>query len=99
MSSLHENKISDRVLDVAFSLHRDLGPGLLESVFEALLANGLEEAGLRMKGQVVIPIHFKGIQLDEGFRADLIVEESVILELKSGERINPVHTKNNSSRT
>ena len=52
-----------------------------------------------MKGQVVIPIHFKGIQLDEGFRADLIVEESVILELKSGERINPVHTKNNSSRT
>ena len=93
MSSLHENEIADQVLDVAFSLHRDLGPGLLESVYEVLLAQALKEAGLRVQRQVVIPIHYNGIQLDEGFRADLIVEESVILELKSVERINPSHKK------
>lgn len=93
MSSLHENEIADRVLDVAFSLHRDLGPGLLESVYEVLLARALEEEGLRVQRQVIIPIHYKGIQLDEGFRADLIVEEKVILELKSVERTNPAHKK------
>jgi len=69
-------------LDAAFSLHRDLGPGLLESVYEVLLAHALEEEGLRVQPQVV-PIRYKGIKLDEGFRADLIIEEKVILELKS----------------
>ncbi|NDV61112.1 GxxExxY protein [Puniceicoccales bacterium CK1056] len=93
MSSLHENEIADRMLDVAFSLHRDLGPGLLESVYEVLLAHALEEAGLSAQRQVVVPIRYKGIQLDEGFRADLIVEEKVILELKSVERTNPAHKK------
>jgi GxxExxY protein len=93
MDSLHENEIGDRVSDVAFSLHRDLGPGLLESVYEVLLAHAIVESGLRVQRQVVIPIHYKGIQLDEGFRADLIVENSVILELKSVERTNPAHKK------
>ena len=93
MSSLHENEIADRVLDVAFSLHRDLGPGLLESVYEVLLAHALEEEGLRVQRQLTIPIHYKNIQLDEGFRADLIVEEKVVLELKSVERSNPAHKK------
>jgi len=93
MSSLHENEIADRVLDVAFSLHRDLGPGLLESVYEVLLAHALEEEGLKVQRQVIIPIHYKNIKLDEGFRADLIVEEKIILELKSVERTNPAHKK------
>ena len=93
MSSLHENEIGGRILNSAISLHRDLGPGLLESVYEVLLAHALEEAGLKVERQVIIPIHYKNIQIDEGFRADLIVEEKVILELKSVERTNPAHKK------
>ena len=93
MDALHENEIGDRILDAAFALHRDLGPGLLESVYEVLLTHAIEESGLRVKRQVIIPIHYKSIQFDEGFRADLIVEEKVILELKSVERINPAHKK------
>src|SRR6056297_3553749 len=93
MSSLHENEIADRVLDVAFELHRDLGPGLLESVYEVLLAHAIKESGLQVKRRGIIPIKYNCIQFDEGFRADLIVEEKVILELKSVERTNPAHKK------
>jgi GxxExxY protein len=93
MSSLHENEIADRILDAAFALHRDIGPGLLESVYEVLLAQALEEAGLNVQRQVIIPIKYNSIQFDEGFRADLIIEEKVILELKSVERSNPAHKK------
>ena len=93
MDSFYENEIGDRVLDSAFALHRDLGPGLLESVYGVLLAHALEESGLSVQRQVIIPIQYQSIQFDEGFRADLIVEEKVILELKSVERTNPAHKK------
>ena len=89
----HENQIGNVVVRRAIELHRDLGPGLLESVYEALLAHSLQEAGLRVQRQMIIPIQYKNIQFDEGFRADLIIEEKVILELKSVERTNPAHKK------
>ena len=71
----------------------ELGPGLLESVYEVLLAHMLEEAGLKVARQVPVPIEFHGIRFDEGFRADIIVEDTVILELKSVETIHNAHKK------
>ena len=81
------------VVDVAYHLHRDLGPGLLESVYEAILATLLEDRGLSVKRQVPVPIQFRGVRLDEGFRCDLLVEETLIVELKSVETLAPVHAK------
>lgn len=74
-------------------MHRDLGPGLLESVYEVLLAHRLRQAGLKVARQVPISIEFDGIRFDEGFRADIIVEDKVILELKSVESVTPAHKK------
>ena len=78
-----ENEIADRVMDVAFQIHRELGPGLLESVYEVILARKLTDTGLVVERQVPVPIQFQGILFDEGFRADLFVEQKVIIELKS----------------
>ncbi len=88
-----ENEIGKIVVDCAVHLHMELGPGLLESVYEVLFAHMLREHGLNVERQVPIPIEFKGIRFDEGFRADIIVENKVILELKSVENINKVHKK------
>jgi len=88
-----ENEIADRVMDVAFQIHRELGPGLLESVYEVILARKLTDTGLVVERQVPVPIQFQGILFDEGFRADLFVEQKVIIELKSVERLQPVHSK------
>ncbi len=88
-----ENQLGKIIVDCAVKLHTELGPGLLESVYEVLLAHMLQGAGLRVKRQVPIPINFHGIQFDEGFRADIIVENQVILELKSVETTSPAHKK------
>jgi len=88
-----ENEIADRVMDAAFQIHRELGPGLLESVYEVILARKLTDTGLVVERQVPVPIQFQGILFDEGFRADLFVEQKVIIELKSVERLQPVHSK------
>jgi GxxExxY protein len=88
-----ENEIGDIVVECAVRLHRELGPGLLESVYEVLLTHMLQAAGLRVERQVSIPIEFHGIRFDEGFRADLVVEDKVILELKSVESVNKAHKK------
>ena len=88
-----ENEIGKIVVDAAIAVHRALGPGLLESVYEVVLAHALEKRGLRVKRQVPVPIVFDGIKFDEGFRADLIVEDKVIVELKSVEKVIPVHKK------
>ena len=88
-----ENEIGDIVVECAVRLHRELGPGLLESVYEVLLTHMLQKAGLRVERQVSIPIEFHGIRFDEGFRADLVVENKVILELKSVESVNKAHKK------
>ena len=88
-----ENEIGKMVVDCAVKLHIELGPGLLESVYEVLLAHRLEKLGLKVERQVHIPIQYDGICFDEGFRADLIVEGKVLLELKSVERTSNVHKK------
>lgn len=81
------------IVDTALKLHRDLGPGLLESVYEAVLASMLERRGLIVERQKPVPIHYQGIYLDEGFRLDLLVDGQLIVELKSVETIHPVHPK------
>lgn len=86
-------EISSEVVDAAFHLHKDLGPGLLESVYEVVLAKLLEQRGLSVERQKPIPIHYAGLRFDEGFRADLIVEGSLLIELKSVENLAPVHGK------
>ena len=74
-------------------MHRELGPGLLETVYEVILARELGDRGLKVERQVAVPILYKGIRFEEGFRADLIVESKVILELKSVERVSAAHKK------
>lgn len=90
---MDENQIGAVVVDCAVKLHRALGPGLLETVYEAVLTKQLESAGLAVKRQHPVQIHFEGLWLNEGFRADLILNDLVILELKSVEKIHPVHKK------
>lgn len=90
---MHENEIGTIIVDCAVQLHQDLGPGLLESVYEVILARKLEKRGLAVQRQVPIAIEYEGQTFDEGFRADLIVEGKVIVELKSVETVHPVHKK------
>jgi GxxExxY protein len=86
-------KLARTVVDCGFRLHEMLGPGLLESVYEACLEQLLMERGLTVERQRPVPIRFKGILLQEGFRADLIVEGQLLIELKSTETHAPVHAK------
>jgi GxxExxY protein len=93
MSKYSENEIAHEIVDAAFHIHKSLGPGLLETVYEVVLARELEKRGLRVVRQKPVPIVFGDLKFDEGFRADLIVEDKVIVELKSVEQIAPVHKK------
>lgn len=93
MGTMHENEIATIVLDASFKIHTQLGPGLLESVYEVVLAHELRKAGLQVERQVSIPIIYDGLKFDEGFRADLLAGDKVIVELKSVESLNPVHAK------
>jgi GxxExxY protein len=88
-----ENEIGNIVIETAIDIHKKLGPGLLESVYETIIARLLNKRGLHINRQVIIPIEFEGEYFEEGFRADIIVEGKVILELKSVEKLNPVHKK------
>ncbi|MFO1497875.1 MAG: GxxExxY protein [Verrucomicrobiota bacterium] len=90
---MNENGIGTIVVDCAVELHRDLGPGLLETVYEVTLARALERRRLRVQHQVAVAIEYRGEVFHEGFRADLIVENLVIVELKSVERVSPAHKK------
>jgi GxxExxY protein len=90
---MNENGIGKEVVDSAVQVHRELGPGLLESVYEVVLAKELERRGLRVERQVPVPIYYGGVRFEEGFRADIIVEGKVILELKSVEQLSKVHAK------
>ncbi len=87
------NEIGTIVVDCALALHRETGPGLLESVYEVVLVHDLEARGLRVARQVPIPIELRGVRFDEGFRADVIVEDKVLLELKSVEKVAKAHKK------
>jgi GxxExxY protein len=88
-----ENEISGEIVDVSYKIHVALGPGLLESVYEAVMAYEFEERGLNFERQKPIPITYKDIHLKEGFRTDFIVENKIIVELKSVESITRVHQK------
>ena len=88
-----ENEITGQIVDAAYKIHTTLGPGLFESVYESVMAYELEKRGLRVVRQQPIPIIYEGIHLEEGFRADLIVEGLVIVELKSIEAVAAVHKK------
>ncbi len=90
---MNENEIAKIIVDAAFQIHKRLGPGLLETVYEVVLAHDLKRRGLKVKRQVPVAIIYDDIKFDEGFRADLIVEEKIIVELKSVEKISPVHKK------
>ncbi len=88
-----EEKIAAIIVDSAFQLHNDLGPGLLESVYNVLLADLIRKRGLAVAREVAVPISYHGTTFDLGFRADLLVEEKVCVEIKSVEQFAPVHPK------
>lgn len=88
-----ENRLSRDVVDVCFKIHKRLGPGLLESVYEEIMFYELQERGFKVSRQQAVPVKWKGIKMNMGFRADLIVENKLLLELKSVEKVAPVHYK------
>src|SRR5437016_2869077 len=88
-----ENEIAQQIVDVAYRLHRALGPGLLESVYETIVATELTKRGLHVVRQAQIPITFEGATFEAGFRADLLVEDRVIVEIKCVSEVIPVHKK------
>jgi GxxExxY protein len=86
------NEITKNIIGAAIEVHRTLGPGLLESTYEACLFYELEQMGLYVERQVELPIKYKNVSLETGYRIDLIVENEVIVELKSVKELLPVHT-------
>lgn len=92
-AALHINDISGAMVDAAINIHSALGPGLLETVYEVLLAHELKQRQFLVERQVPVPIQYLGIQFEEGYRLDLLVEKSVIVEFKSIETITDVHKK------
>ena len=90
---LPENELSYAIRGAAFKVYNNLGPGLLESVYVIAMAHELEKAGCEVKTQVGIPLVYDGIKIDQGFRLDILVDNLVIVEVKSVEDLNPVHFK------
>ncbi len=90
---MHESELSGIIIDTAMYIHRRLGPGLLESAYEAILEYELKKRGLRVERQVPVPLVWEEIELEVGFRADLIVEGKVVLELKAVEQLASIHKK------
>lgn len=88
-----ENEVAKQIVDAACRIHTSLGPGLLESVYEVVLAYKLERRGLRTVRQQAVPVVYEGTRIEMGFRADRIVEDKVIVEIKSVEAIAPIHKK------
>ena len=87
------NEITGEIVDAAYRLHTRLGPGLLESVYETVLAKMLQQRGLQVERQKSVSFEFEGIRFDEGLKVDLLVENKVVVELKSVEKTLPVHVK------
>jgi GxxExxY protein len=87
-----ENEITERIIGASIEVHRALGPGLLESTYEACLYYELEQKGLWVDKQVALPISYKEVELEIGYRLDLLVEHKVIVELKSVSELLPIHT-------
>ena len=85
------NETSGAVVDSAMKVHTALGPGLLESAYEACLAHELRNRGHRVGTQVVLPVHFDGVRIDVGYRLDLLIDDAVIVELKAVDKLAPIH--------
>jgi GxxExxY protein len=92
-NNMTENEISKIILDISFDIHTKLGPGLFESVYEEILVYELENYGLNIKRQKAIPVIWEELKMEVGFRADIIVEDKVIIEIKSIETLAPIHYK------
>ncbi len=90
---MDENTIAHEVVDACYRIHTRLGPGLLESAYETLLAYELKKRGVKARRQVTIPIAYEDVHIASGFRADLVVEDKVIVEIRSVELLAPVHKK------
>jgi GxxExxY protein len=88
---MNENELSYKIIGAAMEMHKTLGPGLLESVYEAALAYDLREMGLDVKTQLPMPLIYKDVKQDVGYRIDILVENKVIIEIKSIENLAPVH--------
>ena len=88
-----ENEISKVVVDVAFQIHTSLGPGLLESVYQKVMVHELRKRGLDVAEEVPLPVVWDDVKLEVGFRVDILVNQKLVIELKSIERVAPVHKK------
>ena len=87
-----ENEISEKIVGAAIEVHKELGPGLMESIYQKCLTFELRESGLKVEAEVEVPVRYKGTEIEGGFRLDLLVEDKVILELKAVERVLPVYS-------
>jgi GxxExxY protein len=87
------NEIATAVIDAAYRLHTGLGPGIFETVYEVILAHELRKDGHRVERQVPVPVIWDGLQFEEGFRSDLIIDDCVLVEVKSIQALEPVHSK------
>ncbi len=85
------DEIAKKIVDSAFRVHSQLGPGLLESIYEVCLAHELKKSPMKVEQQLAVPVVYDGIRFETGFRLDLLVEDSVLVELKAVEKIMPVH--------
>ena len=90
---MKENEIATAVVEAAYKLHTGLGPGIFETVYEVTLAHELRKRGYHVERQVPVPIVWDGLKFDEGFRADLIIDDCLLVELKSIQALEPVHGK------
>ena len=90
---MHVNQLTEIVIEEAIRIHRELGPGLFESVYETILAGRLTSRGLKAERQVPVPLEFDGHQFEVAFRIDILVEDSLILEIKSVEQLSKAHAK------
>ena len=88
---MERDPLTDKLIGLAIEVHRNLGPGLLESVYEACLCKELSDAGMAFERQIVVPAVYKGTHMESGFRADIIVERKLLIEIKSVERLLAIH--------
>jgi GxxExxY protein len=85
--------LTSEIINAAIKIHKTLGPGLFESVYEEVLAYELTRNGFKVERQVAVPVHYGSVKMEVGFRADLIIEDEVIVEVKSVEKLSPIHRK------
>lgn len=90
---MNENEIAKIVVDAAFTIHTQIGPGLLESAYQAFMVFELKKRGLLVESEVPMPVQYDGVRVDVGYRADLLIEKSVVVELKSIEKVIDIHKK------